>query len=104
MTTDRDQLRYAVQEFLNDVIEQGFHHLINHPQQSDELNLIIKDATDELNYQMLRVDAHNFKQGSKELTEHYRSISNDTQRKSLELLSRLQHIQKRDIPRLNRVG
>jgi hypothetical protein len=103
MNTDRDQLRYAVQEFLNDVIEQGFHHLINHPQQSDELNLIIKEATDELNYQLLRIDAHSFKQGSKELNEHYKAISVETQRRSLELLSNLQKIQQRDIPRLNRV-
>lgn len=103
MNTDRDQLRYAVQEFLNDVIEQGFHHLINHPQQSDELNLIIKDATDELNYQLLRIDAHSFKQGSQELNSHYKAISVETQRRSLELLSNLQKIQQRDIPRLNRV-
>jgi hypothetical protein len=103
MNTDRDQLRYAVQEFLNDVIEQGFHHLINHPQQSDELNLIIKDATDELNYQLLRIDAHLFKQGSQELNSHYKAISVETQRRSLELLSNLQKIQQRDIPRLNRV-
>jgi hypothetical protein len=103
MNTDRDQLRYAVQEFLNDVIEQGFHHLINHPQQSDELNLIIKDATDELNYQLLRIDAHSYKQGSQELNSHYKTISIETQRRSLELLSNLQKIQQRDIPRLNRV-
>ena len=103
MNTDRDQLRYAVQEFLNDVIEQGFHHLINHPQQSDELNIIIKDATDELNYQLLRIDAHSYKQGSQELNSHYKTISTETQRSSLHLLSNLQKIQQRDIPRLNRV-
>jgi len=103
MNTDRDQLRYAVQEFLNDVIEQGFHHLINHPQQSDELNIIIKDATDELNYQLLRIDAHSFKQGSQKLNSHFKAISIETQRRSLELLSNLQKIQQRDIPRLNRV-
>jgi len=103
MNTDRDQLRYAVQEFLNDVIEQGFHHLINHPQQSDELNLLIKDATDELNYQLLRIDAHSYRQGSRELNSHYKTISTETQERSLELLSNLQKIQQRDIPRLNRV-
>jgi hypothetical protein len=103
MTTNRDQLKYAVQEILNDVIEQGFHHLVHHPQQSDALNRIIKEATDELNYQLLRIDSHNCFPESKELEAHYQSISNDTQQRSLELLGQLQRIQHADIPRLKRV-
>lgn len=103
MTTNRDQLKYAVQEILNDVIEQGFHHLVHHPQQSDALNRIIKDATDELNYQLLKIDSHSLRAESKELEEHYQRISLDTQRKSLELLAQLQRIQHTDIPRLKRV-
>ena len=85
MVTSREELRNALQELMNDVIEQGFHHLMNHPQQSDELNRIIKDATDELNYQLLKVDSHSFRNGSKELKNHYNIISHDTQRKSLDL-------------------
>jgi hypothetical protein len=64
MNTDREQIKYAVQEMLNDVIEQGFHHLVNHPQQSDALNKIIKDASEEMNYQLLKVDSHSHKPGS----------------------------------------
>ncbi len=103
MQTNRDGLRYAVQEFLNDVIEQGFHHLVNYPQSDNELSLIIKEATEELNYQLLRIDSHQFPNGSKELVDHYMAISKDTQKISLELLSRLQRVQERDIPRLRRV-
>jgi hypothetical protein len=103
MVTSREELRNAVQELMNDVIEQGFHHLMHYPQQSDELNRIIKDATDELNYQLLKVDSHSFRNGSKELSNHYSSISHDTQRKSLDLLARLQKIQVMDNPRLKRV-
>ncbi|MCC6599385.1 MAG: hypothetical protein IT223_01780 [Crocinitomicaceae bacterium] len=103
MATYREQLKYAVHEILNDVIEQGFHHLINHPQQSDDLNRIIKDATDELNYQLLKIDSHSFQKDSQELADHYAKISKDAQRKSLELLSRLQKIQQIDILRLRRV-
>ncbi len=103
MESNRHNLRYAVQELLNEVIEQGFHHLVNHPQNSDELNRIIKDATDELNYQLLRIDSHSFRKESKELIEHYAQISRDSQRKSLELLGQLQQVQQRDVPRLKRV-
>jgi arsenate reductase-like glutaredoxin family protein len=103
MTSSREELKKAVHEILNDVIEQGFHHLVSHPQQSDELNRIIKDATDELNYQVLKIDSHSFSAGSPQLLEHYKSISQDTQRKSLELLSRLQKIQQLENPRLKRL-
>lgn len=103
MQTNREGLRYAVQEFLNDVIEQGFHHLVNYPQSDNELSLIIKEATEELNYQLLRIDSHSHPQGSKELLDHYMTISKDSQKVSLELLSRLQKVQERDIPRLRRV-
>jgi hypothetical protein len=102
MGANRNELRYAIQEILNDVIEQGFHHLVNHPQESDELNRIIKDATDELNCQLLKIDSHSFPPGSKELNQHFETISKDTQRKSLELLGQLQQVQYRDVPRLKR--
>jgi arsenate reductase-like glutaredoxin family protein len=103
MNMSRDSLRQVVQELMNDVIEQGFHHLMNHPQQSDELNRIIKDATDELNIQLSKVDTHSFQPESLELKKHFEIISKDTQKKSLDLLSRLQRIQVLDNPRLKRV-
>jgi len=103
MVQSRDSIRLVVQEMMNDVIEQGFHHLIHHPQQSDELNRIIKDATEELNYQLLKVDSHSHKPESPELIKHYEGISHDAQRKSLDLLSRLQKIQVLQNPRLKRV-
>lgn len=103
MEINREALRTIVQELMNDVIEQGFHHLVNHPQQSDELNRIIKDATDELHYQLLKIDSHQHPSGSLQLKNHYDEISKDTQRKSLDLLSRLQKVQLLDNPRLKRV-
>jgi hypothetical protein len=103
MVNSRESLRQIVQELMNDVIEQGFHHLIHHPQESDELNRIIKDATDEMNYQLLKVDSHAHKPGSEEIRKHYQSISHEAQRKSLDLLSRLQKLQIQQNPRLRRV-
>jgi isopenicillin N synthase-like dioxygenase len=103
MEINREALRTIVQELMNDVIEQGFHHLVNHPQQSDELNRIIKDATDELHYQLLKIDSHQHPPGSLQQKNHYDEISKDTQKKSLDLLSRLQKVQLLDNPRLKRV-
>lgn len=103
MATSKDELRNAVHSIMNDVIEQGFHHLVHHPQQSDALNRIIKDATDELSYLTMKIDAHSFSENTPQLHAHYDSISKDAQRKSLHLLSQLQKIQVQDNPRLKRV-
>lgn len=89
----RDELREAVHTMLNDVIEQGFHFLVNQPQHSDAVNRIIKEATDELSYQLLKVDAHHANANRRELEEHYITVNKDVHRRSLELLSRLQKIQ-----------
>jgi oligoribonuclease NrnB/cAMP/cGMP phosphodiesterase (DHH superfamily) len=102
MATTREEIRHAVHELLNDVIEQGFHHLVNHPQQSTELNEIISEATQELNYQLMKVDAHSFAPETEEVYKHYQSISHDTQRSSLQLLSRLQKVRETANPRLRR--
>lgn len=103
MATTREELRQAVQTMLNDVIEQGFHHLISHPQNSNELNNIIHEASTELNYQLLKVDSHSFKPNTSDLENHYKTISKDTQRMSLDLLSRLQRVQQFDKSRLKRL-
>lgn len=92
MTTSREELRRAVHSILNDVVEQGFHHLVSHPQESDELNRVIQEATEELNFQIVQIDAHNHPMDSDELKEHYLAISKNTQRKSLEFLSRIQRL------------
>jgi hypothetical protein len=94
MNTQRAELKRAVHTILNDVVEQCFRHLIHYPQNGDELNKVIKDATDEINYLLIKIDAHNFKNGSQNLKQHYQDISKDLHRKSLMMLSRLQRIQR----------
>ncbi|MBL7943190.1 MAG: hypothetical protein JNM00_10515 [Flavobacteriales bacterium] len=92
MPTDREELRFALHSMLSDVIEQGFQVLVHQPQHSDEINRVIKDATDELNQQLARIDHHSGS-GDQELQQHYSEINRDVHRKSLELLSRLQKMQ-----------
>ncbi|MDZ4752181.1 MAG: hypothetical protein SGI87_11230 [Flavobacteriales bacterium] len=104
MTTSREELRRAVHSLLNEVVEQGFHHLVSHPQQTDELNRVIQDASEELNYQILKIDAHSFPIGSSELHDHFQQISKSTQRKSLELLSIIQKIKQTPVITSNRAS
>ncbi|MEN9639184.1 MAG: hypothetical protein RLZZ262_1052 [Bacteroidota bacterium] len=100
---NRDSARHAVQELLNDVIEQGFHHLLRHPQQGDGLNQIIKEATDDLNHQLIKMDTGVPESDPSAQAKHYREVISETELKSLQLLSRLQKIQQLDNPRLKRV-
>lgn len=94
MSANRSQLKQAVHSMLNDVVEQCFHHLIHHPHQTSKINAIIRDATDEINYQLVRIDAHEFQEESTELREHYQCISKDVHKKSIRLLSELQNVQR----------
>ena len=94
MPKTRDELRDAVHVMLNDVVERCFTHLIHHPQHSDDLSTVIKETSDDLNYFMLKIDAHNFEKGSKELEDYYNEISSEVHRKSLHLMMRLQRVQK----------
>jgi stress-induced morphogen len=100
---NRDTARQVVQELLNDVIEQGFHHLLRHPQQGDGLNQIIKDATDELNQQLARIDDQSIPNQPLPQAQHFKLVIAETENRSLYLLSRLQKIQQLDNPRLKRV-
>ena len=92
----KSELQTAVRNILDDVIEQSFRHLIDYPQTSDELNHIIREATEEFNYLYLKIDAHEYHPKSAALENHYTQISRDLQKKSLHLLSRLQRIQLKD--------
>lgn len=94
---ERSELRLAVQILLNDVIEQCFRHLIHHPQESDELNRIIRECSQEISYLTIKIDAHSFKSNSPELEDHYKMLSKELHRKSLELMSGLQRVRQRDI-------
>jgi hypothetical protein len=100
---EREEVKYAVNTMLNDVIEQAFQYLVQHPQESDEINRIIREAGDEMNYQLLKIDAHNYKPVSAELQDHFNMINKDVHKKSLELLSRLQTMQRSQTVHPNKI-
>ena len=94
MSTRHNDLKRAVHSILNDVVEQCFQHMIHHPQDASVLNGIIKDATDEINYQVLKLEANQGLTDPTKLDQIHRTVSKDTHRKSMELLRKLQHLQR----------
>jgi hypothetical protein len=103
MENSRESTRNIVQELMNEVIEQGFHELVNRPQESTRLNVLIQSATNQLGEQLHRIDHHTYKTGSAELQKHWESITSEAQQVSLQLLTELQRIQQQYNPRLKRV-
>ncbi|MEO0404638.1 MAG: hypothetical protein AAF193_07180 [Bacteroidota bacterium] len=94
MSTRHNDLKKAVHSMLNDVVEQCFQRMIHHPEDASDLNGIIKDATDEINYQVLKLEANQSVNDPVKLDEIHRVVSKDTHKKSMELLRKLQHLQK----------
>ncbi|MFN5295687.1 MAG: hypothetical protein ACK5BL_09165 [Flavobacteriales bacterium] len=103
MENSRDYTRSVVHQFMNEVIEPGFHELVNRPQESTRLNILIQTATHRLGEQLHRIDHHDFQEGSKELQDYWHSIAFTAERESLEMLSEIQRIQQQYNPRLKRV-
>ncbi len=94
MPIDRQDLKRTVHAIMNDVVEQCFQHLIHHPQHANQINRIIREASDEINYQTIKIDAHNYNGRTKDMDAHYAGISRDVHKKSLDMLSRLQKIKR----------
>jgi hypothetical protein len=103
MDNSRESTRNIVQELMNEVIEQGFHELVNRPQESTRLNELIQSAGNSLGQQLYKIDHHDFKAGSPELQRYWEEITNESQRVSLDFLHQIQQIRQQYNPRLKRV-
>ena len=96
MIQRRTEVRHVVHSLMNEVIEQGFQHLVHHPQQSDELNKLVIQASEELQQQLTEIDNHPYQEESNAAKVHFRTIAAKAEQRSLELLAWLQRIQRRD--------
>jgi hypothetical protein len=103
MENSRETTRSIVQQLMNEVIEQGFHELVSRPQESTRLNILIQSATHRLGEQLHRIDNHSFPDGSKELQDHWQSITSSAEKESFEMLTEIQRIQQQYNPRLKRI-
>jgi hypothetical protein len=103
MENSREHTRNIVQQLMNEVIEQGFHELVNRPQESTRLNILIQSASNKLGEQLHRIDHHEFAEGSTALQNYWKSITTAAERDSLDMLKEIQHIRQQYNPRLKRV-
>jgi hypothetical protein len=94
MHIKEDVLR-AIDSILNDVVDQSLKHLMRHPQSDNELNLIIREATEEIS--RLKGSLENHHAAAKEEKElHYRAVADELHSNSIRLLQRLNDVKERN--------
>jgi len=90
------QLKSAIEEIMNDVIQQAFTYSINHPQNSDQLNVLIKDATNTTESLVHRLnDISKFTDDRLKQIE-LDALAKDLKKESLLHLSQLQKIKEKE--------
>ena len=97
MNTTKESLRNAVQTMLNDVMERGYKHMINYPQENDALNRLVNQANKTMHEFLDKIAAFPQEKDEIKFNEFYQEITIELDQKSLEYLSRLQEIQRKAI-------
>lgn len=86
------QLKKAIEEIMNDVIQKAFSHSINHPQHSDSLNVLIKNSTETTEKLVRRLNEISGLTDDKLQQIQLNELASDLKKKSLLHLSELQKI------------
>lgn len=95
MHATQESLKRAIKTMLNDVIERGYKHMINYPQENDALNRLVGEASETINILNAKAENHYLKEGSQQFEKYFHLLSKELDSKSLEYLSRLQEIQRK---------
>jgi hypothetical protein len=90
--SNRDEIRSAMQEMMNDVMNRGYDLLLQKPEQSEELEKVLSQASESLSEQLTEFDQVKTTAPEYEMEERYEILSQRAQERNLELLSALQRI------------
>jgi len=86
------QIKSAIEEIMNDVIQQAFTYSINHPQNSDRLNVLIKKSTETTEQLIHRLNGISKFTDERLQQIELDALAKDLKRESLLHLSELQKI------------
>jgi len=86
------QVKKAIEDIMNDVIQQAFSYSINNPQDSNELNELIKNATKTTEKLVQRLNKVSESSDEGLVQVELDSLAKDLKKKSLIHLSELQKI------------
>jgi len=89
--SNRNEIRSAMQEMMNDVMNRGYDLLLQKPEQSEELETVLSQASESLSEQLTELDQLPATT-EQEMEERCELLSKKAQERNLELLSALQRI------------
>jgi len=91
-------LRKAIDNIMNDVLQKAFNYSVNHPQDSDQLNKLIKNVREDndrfVNNLHAISKADNLE--AEETKSQLRALTKELKNKSLIYLSEIQKLQERE--------
>lgn len=90
--SNRNEIRSAMQEMMNDVMNRGYDLLLIKPEQSEELEKILSQASESLSAQLTELEQVKMTESETEMEERYEILSQRAQERNLELLAALQRI------------
>ena len=91
---NKDEIRSAMQEMMNDVMNRGYDLLIHKPEQTQELDKLLTRAAENLSAQLGELEQIEHTSSEKEAEARYEGLSKQSQERSLELLAAIQRIER----------
>lgn len=92
-------VRNAIDHIMNDVMQKAYHHSMNYPQNSDQLNVLIKTVREDSEVLINRLHQIKVLKDKPLIELELNSISKDLKKKSLIHLSELQKLREQDTPK-----
>ncbi len=86
-------IRNAIDNIFNDVLEKAYQYSINHPQNSDYLNKLIRDVRHDNEYYVNELHSLSRQDENENLEQDLNMLTKSLKKKSLVYLSELQKLQ-----------
>ncbi len=91
-------VRKAIDNIMNDVMQKAYHHSINHPQDSDYLNNLIRDIRIDSEHYVNTLHRISTEKNEVVAEDELQVLTKSLKKKSLLYLSELQKLKEKDAP------
>ncbi|MFK7757436.1 MAG: hypothetical protein AB8B53_10945 [Flavobacteriales bacterium] len=92
-------VRSAIDNIMNDVLQQAYQHSMNYPQDSDQLNVLIRAVSEDNESLINRLHQVKVLNDKPLIDLELNSITKTLKKKSLEHLSALQKLKEKNSPK-----
>ena len=93
-------VRKAIDNIINDIMQKAYHHSMNHPQNSDTLNVLLKNVREDHEMFINRLYKIKDLKDRPLIDLELNQISKNLKKRSLVYLSEIQKLKEKDEPKL----